>query len=449
MSQWMKGATYQKVEAENYKEFFPPVKQHPDIMDYSRIEYEPNLRVSGELFSQIRFENVKEMGEKTGPVLLFSEFKPMFEWQRKEGSLEKIQLKTGFFYQFENDQNPTIKGDFKETKFYLDESFFKFHFDNSDFKIGNLIETLGAGDEISFLDTLNPRRLNLGLGTTSMRAKKAIPMVRGDIFINSNLKFQYHLIPAFVKSELADPRSVWATKLQKGILSLDPLRFTVTEENKDNDLENMQGHASINLSFDDYELRFHLFRLFESLPVIQRETPTDYTQRYPEDRYFAIDGNVTLFDEFLVRGEVAWHPNRMFSSLQNGVIGEMFESSQMQALIGVDHTLPNEFYFNIQYILSYISNFVTKTDRQGYGTEAMGTLRLRKSYLRDLLILHFQAVTNFTSGEYIIKPAVSSKPWDNFEVKLGYQLNDGETQIGPISQYGENNHIFFECILNF
>ena len=441
---------YNTLDNENYKNFFKitPSNTKAELSDFMP-DRDNGFSVSGNIFSQTRFQDLEELTSFTKPVLLYYEFKPSFEWNRSGKTIEKIFLSTISYYHREFNQNPALIDDFIEYNSYIDEAYFKFNFGNLTLKVGNLIETLGSGDEISFLDILNPQRLKLGLGITRTRSKKAIPMVRGRYYFGDNVNFETDIIPIFKKSELADSRSIWATNIQKQILTLDKKRYSIKEEEKDRDLQSLQYHLSLNTSSENHELRIHIFKLFENLPVVTRITPTDYYMYYPENFMLAIDGNMKVFGEYLLRGEFAYHPNREFTSLQNGILGESYKSDQFQMLLGIDHQFDGDLYFNVQYLISSITNSITKTDIQQYGTEIMGSLKIDKSFMKDIIKLEFQGIANFTSGEYIIKPTITYRPIDAWDITIGYQLNDGENYLGPISQYGKENHIFIESNLRF
>lgn len=443
---WEKSRQVERLELSNYKDL---VTKKAEAKEYRPQAYsydDPNFRASGDLFSQWRFETLKGLARGTKPVLLWSEFEPSLEWTHKGSALQKTFVKMGV--SFQRDHVAGIQTD--KTEFYLDEAFLKMKFGKLDLKLGNLIESLGTGDEISTLDVINPRNYRIGLGSTVARAKVAVPAVRTDYWFSEKASLNAHLLPVHVKPKLAEPTGVWATYVQRLAAYADPVVVTYRAEEKDRDFENMQGHVAFAIDEDDFDLRVHAFRMFEPLPVVSRVMATDYTLEYPADNFFAVDGSLNVLDQLLLRGEFAYHPSRTFTSLHNGVVGESYSSDHMQALVGIDRQFPGELYFNLQGILSYINDFKTKTQMQQYGTEFVGTLRVSRGFLRDLLKLELQSLVNFTTEEFILKPSVEYRPTDALQFTVGVQKNDGgRNKTGPIDQYAERNHLFYESVWRF
>lgn len=446
LAKWERDRAVSRLDLSNYKDLVNRKAEAKAYRPAAPSYEDPNLRASGDLFSQWRFENLKGVARGTRPVLLWSEFEPSLEWTRKDQPLQKIFLKPGV--SFQRDRVDGVQSD--KTEFYLDEAYLKMKFGRLDLKFGNLIEAVGTGDEISTLDVINPRNYRVGLGSTVERAKVAVPAVRADWWFGEKASVNTHLVPVHIKPKLASPGGVWATYLQRMSAMADPLIVSYYEETKDRDLQDMQGHVAFAIDEDAFDLRVHYFNFFEPLPVVSRHTPTEFTLGYPRDEFFAVDGSVNVLDEFLLRGELTYHPSRHFTSLHNGIVGESFTSDQWQALLGIDRLFPGDLYFNLQGILSGITDFKTKTQMQQYGTEFVGTLRAYKSFFRDLVKFEFQSLVNFTTEEFILKPSVEYRPTDALQFTVGVQKNDGgRNRFGPIDQYSERNHLFYESVWRF
>ena len=211
-----------------------------------------------------------------------------------------------------------------------------------------------------------------------------------------------------------------------------------------------QFHVELSSTYPELEMRFHYLRLKERLPVISQDKPGIFNGSFPLDETFAVNGNLTVTKELLLRYELAWSRERTWTTFESGHIGKKFVSDHVGMLVDTDRNLPNNFYVNVQGMVSHMPDFEHTTPFQLNGTEYLSSLQLRQNFRQDRLQFEFNALKNFTSGEFVLTPRILMVQSDYLTFVLGFQLNgEGAESLGPVGQFSENNTAMFETRVTF
>ncbi len=359
------------------------------------------------------------------------------EWPQGKKFLASIN---GLYYQ---------EDDNKSWSFYLGETYYKFKAKKFDFRFGLLTETLGSGDKISFVDKLNSRRYHAGLANDYNRDKKEVPAIKTTYYVNKKMSLDFHFLPVFQASDLPDIFGRWATEFQRTLAIAVAFKGAKLIQESDNTFRE-QYHVAFNSSFRRYEIRYHYFRFKERLPVVSALSESLFRQNYPLDETFALDGNITLKKDFLVRYEFAFTKDKTYSSFADGKIGSHYRSNAANMLLGTDKNYKNSLYVNLQTLVSHIVDFVTPTPFQIYATEALATFQIKKGYSNETIFVELNGVNNFTTGEYILTPQVTVQKGDYLKLVGGVHLNGKSSEsLGPIGQFDFNNTPYFETYVIF
>ena len=337
----------------------------------------------------------------------------------------------------------------KKWKVYPGENYYFFKAGDFDYKLGMLIENIGSGDKFSFVDKINSRYYHNGLANDYDRDKKEVPGLRATWYINKKLRFSGHYLPYFTASEFPSIFSRWAYAIHKTIAK--EVLFNGATYNTAPDAEfNPQYHIEFGMTYPKFEMRFHYLRMRERLPVISMDRPGELNGTYPLDETFAVNGNVTVTSDLLLRYELAWSRDRTWSAFENGLIGKKFVSDHVGMLVGSDRNLPQNFYVNLQGMVSYVPDLLHSTPFQLNQTEYLGSMQLRQTFRQDRLQIEFNSLTNFTTGEYVLNPKIMLVQSDYLTFVLGYQVNgEGAESLGPVGQFSKNNTAFFETRVTF
>ena len=398
-----------------------------------------------------------DTGEKTGePVIKRPFISGWWNWQYNEFSsfdqgrvnFEKdlgngSKLVTGARINYYTEDNN------KKWKVFPGENYYFCKAGDLDFKAGMLIENIGSGDKFSFVDKINSRYFHNGLANDYDRDKKEVPGVRATWYINRHFKFSGHYLPYFTASEFPTIYSKWAYAIHKSLAS--ELLFKGGVYNAADDASfDPQFHVELSSVYPKIEMRLHYLRLKERLPVISQDKPGIFNGSYPLDETFAVNGNLTLSKELLLRYELAWSRDRTWSTYEEGHIGKKFVSDHLGMLFGTDRNLPNNFYVNVQGMVSHVPDFKATTPFQLNETEYLSSLQLRQNFRQDRLQIELNLLKNFSSGEYVITPKIQIIKSDYLTFMLGYQMNgEGAETLGPVGQFSENNTAVFETRVTF
>ncbi len=362
-------------------------------------------------------------------------------FEREYGKNRKLFASmNGLYYQEDDNKSWTA---------FCGETYYKFRVGPFDYKLGLLTETIGSGDKVSFVDKINSRRYYSGLANDYNRDKKEVPAVKVTYYFNKKRNVEIHYLPVFQASEMPSIYGKWATAFQQ-VVALDLLLGgAYLQREKDTRLRE-QYHIAYNSSFKRYEIRYHYLRMKERIPVIELYRTGYYKWTYPLDETYAIDGNVTLTKEFLMRFELAYTIDKTYSTFANKRVGYHFRSDQYNMLLGTDHTFKNNMYVNLQGLMSHIADMKDKTPLQVAPTEYMASLQMRKGFKSETLFVEFNAYSNLTTGEYVLTPQIQLQRGDYLKLVAGVHYNGRSTdRLGPIGQFDKNNTPFFETQVLF
>ncbi|MEW6710474.1 MAG: hypothetical protein AB1403_11680 [Candidatus Riflebacteria bacterium] len=362
-------------------------------------------------------------------------------FERDYGRGQKLVAGASFNY-YTEDNN-------KKWAVFPGENYYSFKGGDFRFKVGTFLDNIGSGDKFSFVDKINSRRFHNGMANDYDRDKKEIPAVKGSWFINEHFSLSGHYMPYFDASEFPSIFSRWAYSISKALAKEIIFNGATYKASEDTSWD-PQFHVEFTSTFKRFELRLHYLRLKERLPVLSQDRPGLFYGTFPIDETIAMNGNVQLNKELLVRYEFAYNRNKTWSSFQDGRIGQKFISDQYAFLLGSDKNLPRNFYVNLQVMMSYVPDLKTQTPFQLAETEFLSSLQLRQNFRRDRLRIELNGLTNFTTGEYVVTPKIFIVKSDYLTFVLGYQANgEGAESLGPVAQFSQNNTAFFETQVGF
>ena len=445
------GEVGQQIDTKNYKKVLksrvgaPKKKTLIENTFYSPAAKtnKSHYTVNGEISWYGAYKRINRLDDNYCPVVHNTDF-----WFWVDSKSENSPMKEQFFLKVGAYSENGDHYDFR--KIYLDDTYAKFKVKAFDFKLGNMVETLGSGDNISFIDLLNPKRYYKGLTGDYNQIKKAVPMFKNNIYLSDQINLECHVLPAFEKSELADMRGMWATGLQKYMGAFVLKGATLDEKIPDKSLSNVQLHFAINGSFQGFQARVHYFKLKENVAVVNPVSESRIELSYPDYRVLGVDGNVDLGGEYLLRGELAWYQSRYFTLYDKSQLGTPLKSDQMAGLLGIDRTFSNSLYVNLQGVFTHIYNLYAPCAGQKFRTESGVALRIQKGYLKDKFQVEFQGFDNVSTREYFIKTHIEYRYSDIVKYIIGKHINDGGyDHLGTISEFYGNNHTFIQMKINW
>lgn len=404
--------------------------------------FKSDFTVNGEIVWTGMYKRINRLDDNFTPFAHYTDFNFWVDSKSEGPRKEQFFCKIGALSLNEES--------FDARKVFLDDTYAKIKLGAVDLKLGNCIETLGSGDNISFIDNLNPKRFHKGLAGDYNRSKKAVPMVKANVYLNKNMNFEFHVLPFFEKSDLADVKSVWATGFQKTLAAMTLQGLKIVEEETSGKTKFTQYHIGFNNSFENFEFRAHYQELRETLPFVTLSAPATATLEYPKYRVLGVDGNVGLGGEYLLRYELARFFGRRYTAYDEFVIGAPFTSDSWAGLLGIDRTFSNSLYVNLQGVFTSVENLVAPTAAQKFSSESGVALRVQKGYQKDKYQTEFQGFFNQRTREYLLKFNVEYRYSDMVKYVLGKHVNDGpKSRQGAISEFRDNNHTYLQVKINW
>ncbi len=135
------------------------------------------------------------------------------------------------------------------------------------------------------------------------------------------------------------------------------------------------------------------------------------------------------FDDWVIRGEIAWFSNRHFLTQSSVDRQGVISSPELLYVLGLDWSAPYDMLVSAQFFQSWVSKSKTSLTRDKLDNTL--SLLIRRQFFNDNLTLEFLVLGNINDGDGMIRP------------KLDYQFNDDlEVWIGADLFYGDKNGLF-------
>ncbi len=355
----------------------------------------------------------------------------------------------------------------------LYEATWKYSNDTINFVVGKQIIRWGKTDQISPVDTINPRDLREFIIPEYEETKIPVWMADLTVFFDS-FQLQAIFIPSFEETDIDYFKTDWAVfphikeELQDSPLPLALKRYfkqlSVHEEDPDQESE-IGLRLSTTIKRIDLDISWHHTRedvpYFASFPVKNITVEGDFSE---EDLLATINGarlteeNIeveyrrtetagfafeTTVGDYGVRGEAAWHENQTFlTSSLTSVRRPVFEY-----ILGTDYTGDRDAYINLQFLHRHIYDHdptILYFDEDTYSL--LG--EISRDLLSDWLEagLHYSFTLNDRS--YYISPRFEFTYVTNLNLIIGLNIFSGEEDTW-LGRFAEDDQYFLEMTYSF
>ncbi|MBN1572525.1 MAG: hypothetical protein JW984_04930 [Deltaproteobacteria bacterium] len=360
----------------------------------------------------------------------------------------------------------------------LDEAYLDIFFDKFDIRIGNQIFGWGKTDSINPTDNLNAMYLNNVI--TGDIGDEIIPTfaVKLDYYMN-NTTFELIVVPFFQENRFDLIGSDWAI-LRHGLFTnivggyfpyasllddetqkiLNKLTLSLYSPIQPTDSpENTQGGLRISSTYKGFDFSLSYIYAFDKFPTLHiSDDLIDAIENGTVQGYIAglspgeIPGIMELkynryhmagFDfasnigKYGLRGEAALFFNRYTYT-------ENFEAIKRDYLLyafGIDRQFKGNFYVNLQLVQKIIFNY----DHEILEDEVLSAMTLftYKKFFNEKLNLEMRVLYNLNDGDVFITPKASYKYTDNLEFTIGMNILEGDDYT-IFGYFSNNNQLFFE-----
>lgn len=350
-------------------------------------------------------------------------------------------------------------GDWEEdADIRLDDAYLNFRGDGFNLKLGNQIIRWGKTDAYSPLDNLNPEDLRDDLSGRREDRKLSIPMAGLEIYAGS-FTISGVVIPFFVKSKYDLLGTDWAVfGRADGI--------TLKEEDPSNSLKNSEGGIRLSGIAGSLDWACSWLHTREDLPTpdslevpagfpLPGGTPTtsqlagflnatgqSVVLTHDWQNIFGFEFETTLHS-FGVRGDLAYvdHTSYFTRDLQR------IRKPVVQAMAGIDYVGTNDWYVNVQVLISRIRDYESRilwakeTARAINGT-------LWKEFFNGDFRMECRYYYDLSGDATVLNPKLCLSFWKPMIFEIGAEWFDGSDETVP-GRYQYNDQVYLTAEIKF
>lgn len=343
-------------------------------------------------------------------------------------------------------------GDYDDDKtIRLDDAYFNLKENRFNFRLGNQVIRWGKTDALSPLDNLNPEDLRDNLSGRREERKLSIPMANLEIYAD-NITISGVYIPFFVKSKYDLTGTDWAV--------FDHVEgLTFIEEDPPHSLDNSEGGIRVSGAIAKMDWALSWLHAREDLPTpdtlalpsgmvlpageLTVSDLADFTNATGQQVYlthdkqniYGFEFETTLYS-FGLRGDLAYMDNVSFFTRDL----ERIRKPVVQAMAGVDYLGENNWYANIQFLLSHVQEYENRIVWAKETTRALnGTLW--KEFSNGNLKLECIFYYDLSGDATVFNPKVRLSYWKPIVLEIGGEWFDGTTET-PAGRYDTNDQIY-------
>jgi len=340
----------------------------------------------------------------------------------------------------------------------LDDAYLNFRGDGFNMKLGDQIIRWGKTDAYSPLDNLNPEDLRDDLSGRREDRKFPIPMAGLEIYAD-NFTIAGVFIPFFVKSKYDLWGTDWAV-----LGRIDGM--TTIEEDPSDSLKNSEGGVRLSGITGNLDWAFSWLHTREDLPTPDSLTvpagfplpagnPTtsqlaDFSNAtgqpvvliHDRQNIFGFEFETTLHS-FGVRGDIAYidHTSYFTRDLQR------IRKPMVQIMAGVDYSGVNDWYANVQILLSQILDYESRIIWAKETTQGVnGTLW--KEFFNGDFRMECRYYYDLSGDATVLNPKFRLSFWKPVIFEIGGEWFDGSDKTVP-GRYRYNDQVYLTAEMKF
>jgi len=299
-----------------------------------------------------------------------------------------------------------------------------------DWIVGKQIVSWGKSDGLRILDIINPIYFDDFLKFDFEEMKKSLWLT------NFRLSWQDSYLQLLLIPEHRSNQSLETVNPLVGVQqNLSARGINVSDISKEE--YDLGEKISVGIEFgttldNDFDFTFNILKTYEQdaliqvgSMMIQNQQPT-LTLRETFPKKMMIGGSFsTQFLDWVLRGELAYFPNRYFNALTEGNLS-IERYNNLVYLVGADYSY-NDWFFSVQYVEDRASTALLARTK----SENITTVSLSKQFWNETLKIGFKGFMSTNNHSGIIQPY------------LNYSLSDRMSMRFLITNYfGSDGDIF-------
>lgn len=317
-----------------------------------------------------------------------------------------------------------------EIEFGLREGYIDYFSEHLDLRIGKQIIIWGKADGLAITDIVSPKDLDNFLIPDFRELRLGVIAAKANTYIGPTV-LELIYIPVFTPSELPAPGTIWATTLETPIM---PTILPAPEIGLNLADGEFYGRLRIQSSLIDLDLAgayyltnepsLSITKEFESPGVLSSLTiqPEYYRQ------WLAGAAMSSSVGPFILRAESGWFTPKRFLVNDMSDTDGFVEKNYLQSLIGADTVLAGV-DLSVQVMHQYVIEHQESMQQDEHSWTA--TVRLRRSFFREQLIVDAFSYIGFNAPDALLKVGLSWAPVDALLFRA-----EGNIFFGDSGQFG-------------
>lgn len=348
------------------------------------------------------------------------------------------------------------------------EGYIDLFFRNSDLRIGKQVISQGRTNGTFITDILSPVDVSEFLTLSVEDLKGGIPAVRYTRYYGNNF-LEFIATPVFQSNTLAKPGSRWFpfTELEKST------NVTYSDSLTENSFSSFQGmikwgiRSSLKWDLDLTAMWWtegnpsYKKDLVFTGPLLPAEPAIELTKTYLKSPIIGYSGNYIVNDNLIFKSESAFHFKKYFDYLPELATSADLNSltpAQAQQLILIFNQNEDGFLFEKPWLISMIG---VKTSLSSLDIESQffyecifnydelilqeenffySTLSLRRSFLRNNLLLSGFGRYNYVGSDFWINPEAQYDIKDGLKTALGFHFFGGKKSENFYGHFNFKNY---------
>ena len=326
--------------------------------------------------------------------------------------------------------------DLYEQEFEIDDLYLQGSLTSKlDVKIGRQVVVWGKSDNVRVTDILNPLDNRIP-GMVDIKSRRLpVAMTKLDYYTGP-----WNLSGIMIHESRFDKNPVYNSDFYPGIMPLPP------EKEPDVSLDNQQYAFALNGIFSGWDLSLYAASVFDGRAHVSQDLNGNFFREHNRILMTGLTANMAL-GNWLIKGEGAWFDGLEFTAL----VQEEF--SRLDLMGGIEYLGFSETALSFEIVNRHIVDFDEQLTLSPDSAQE-DTLQIMAIYIRDFV--------NDTIQLKMILSIFGAHGEDGmFErFQLDYDLSDAMTLTGGVilyqsadegslSEVGDNDRLFFECVYEF
>jgi hypothetical protein len=297
--------------------------------------------------------------------------------------------------------------------------------------MGKKIIIWGKTDEFNPVDFITAEDLRYFMMKEKGDRAIGSPTLMGTLSFGDT-SFVLAILPVVQGNKFPAEESYWAT-VQQGEVS-------------DTKIENPQVAAKLSTVMMNTDIDLIYYNGYSHVPMNHMSFNKSELQFVLKSVYDRFNGYGLAFvkaaDAVTFRGEIAYRDNTEQFALNESLY---YETPTIDLNLGLDYRSSNDFYINIQYVMSWIEDYEEVIVRERKIDFLFA--KMEQTYLNDGLLLSLNIGINFWNVghdkdvDLFLNPEATYTWFNKFKTEIGVQLFDG-TQNTFFGQFANNTLVY-------